>query len=247
GSSGAAPGPAQAAGAGGRENLDQQNLAKLQIWEDLLVHLPTPPMDWVVELRLRMKGLAEAVDQANASERRALRLGTPCAGFEAPLFALRCLGLRHLDHVFSVDVAAHAATFGHNLRRAMVGGGRSFSQSVNDHRALLGPREGDLMSLDLRSLPAVDILVAGPPCPPWSKMGHREGCDDDRAAVFWSSVLVVVVCCFGSLLLLLLQLLLVLLLLLLLMLLLLLLSSLLLLLLSSPFLLLLVLSVLLLL
>ena len=65
--------------------------------------------------------------------------------------------------------------------------------------------KGDLMHLDLTQIPPADILIAGlpfsycsvlerfaflslpggPPCPPWSAIGLREGSHDPRAAVFW--------------------------------------------------------------
>ena len=41
------------------------------------------------------------------------------------------------------------------------------------------------MRLDFSRLPAVDVLIAGPPCPPWSVGGQRKGEKDPRAEVFW--------------------------------------------------------------
>ena len=49
----------------------------------------------------------------------------------------------------------------------------------------LGPTEGDILRVPVTSLTMpVDILLAGPPCPPWSGLGKRQGEGDVRAAVF---------------------------------------------------------------
>lgn len=103
-----------------------------------------------------------------------MRLGTPCAGFEAPYFALRELGVQHFEHVFSIDVGSHAAKFCKNLNHAK--------------KTWLGQQEGDLMTLDFTQVPSVDILVAGPPCQPFSMMGRRDGIRDPRAGVFWRTI-----------------------------------------------------------
>jgi site-specific DNA-cytosine methylase len=47
-----------------------------------------------------------------------------------------------------------------------------------------GKIAGDLRKTSLRDLEVpVDLLVAGPPCPPWSGQSSRKGFKDDRAAV----------------------------------------------------------------
>ncbi|CAE8583534.1 unnamed protein product [Polarella glacialis] len=65
---------------------------------------------------------------------------------------------------------------------------RSSSASSSTGCAWLGASEGDLLRLAASELPSVDILVAGPPCPPWSSMGLREGRKDARADVFWHTI-----------------------------------------------------------
>ena len=50
----------------------------------------------------------------------------------------------------------------------------------------LGKLSGDLLQVALEKLETpVDLLVAGPPCPPWSTLGSRECNKDVRAQVFW--------------------------------------------------------------
>ena len=48
----------------------------------------------------------------------------------------------------------------------------------------IGPRNGDVTTLDFTQWQDIDVLVAGPPCPPWSSIGVRHGVDDERAALF---------------------------------------------------------------
>ncbi|CAK9053235.1 Modification methylase Rho11sI (M.Rho11sI) (Bsu P11s) (Cytosine-specific methyltransferase Rho11sI) [Durusdinium trenchii] len=124
----------------------------------------------VEEVNLATEGLTEAVEAINGRS-RPLRIGTPCAGFEAPYFALRQLGIQNFEQTFVVDVAPHATKFSRNLQHAKT--------------AWLGQDKGDLLRLDLTVLPAVNVLIAGPPCPPWSWAGHRKGEKDPRAEVFW--------------------------------------------------------------
>ena len=52
-------------------------------------------------------------------------------------------------------------------------------------RLHLGKLFGDLLKVQLKDLPKrVDLLVAGPPCPPWSSQGKKESLKDARAQVF---------------------------------------------------------------
>merc|ERR1712232_547553 len=80
-------------------------------WASVINELPTP-VDWAAEVnRLCGPDLRNAIDRLNGAS-RPLRIGTPCAGFEAPVFALRKLGLTNFVHSFSVDIGRHAAIFG---------------------------------------------------------------------------------------------------------------------------------------
>ena len=48
----------------------------------------------------------------------------------------------------------------------------------------LGKKEGDILKADLASFPDANILVAGPPCPPFSSCGKRLALDDPSGASF---------------------------------------------------------------
>ena len=48
----------------------------------------------------------------------------------------------------------------------------------------LGKKRGNILEVGLDKLEPVDILIMGPPCPPWSSAGKRRSDDDARATVF---------------------------------------------------------------
>lgn len=44
---------------------------------------------------------------------------------------------------------------------------------------------GDINSIDVKSIPKMDIITAGFPCQPFSIAGEQKGFDDERSNVFW--------------------------------------------------------------
>ncbi len=56
------------------------------------------------------------------------------------------------------------------------------------HCVHLGAINGDIMKWDIESVPLCNVLVGGPPCPPFSPMGRKECFSDPRAGVFWRCV-----------------------------------------------------------
>ncbi len=52
----------------------------------------------------------------------------------------------------------------------------------------IGEVAGDIMLIELENLPHVDLLVAGPPCPPWSHVGVRRSWQDQRTQPDTSSL-----------------------------------------------------------
>ena len=49
----------------------------------------------------------------------------------------------------------------------------------------LGTCAGDILATAVEDFPKCHVIVAGPPCPPWSKLGRQESFGDTRAAVLW--------------------------------------------------------------
>ena len=59
-------------------------------------------------------------------------------------------------------------------------------RAVHGHDAPvhLGQREGNILATDLADFPSASVIVAGPPCPPFSACGKRMALEDSRAAPF---------------------------------------------------------------
>lgn len=143
-------------------------------WKAVMGDVPCP-VDWASAVKSCCPGLEKIVCQLNASS-RPLRVGTPCAGFEAPVFALRGLGVTNFERTFALDIDPIPGKFGRALDAAL-------GTSPQCH--WFGRREGDILERPLDEFPSVDLLIAGPPCTPWSRYGRRAGQDDPRARVFW--------------------------------------------------------------
>lgn len=101
-----------------------------------------------------------------------LRVGTDCSGMEAPVQALRNLGILH-RHVFSYDTDPAC--------------GATVCANFAPERAVFGPA-ADITARDPQTVPAVDLYVCGFPCQPFSKCGTQAGFADPRGTVFHGCV-----------------------------------------------------------
>ena len=52
------------------------------------------------------------------------------------------------------------------------------------HTVHLGQQAGDILTTELTTFPSANILVAGPPCPPFSSCGKRMALEDSRSQPF---------------------------------------------------------------
>lgn len=52
---------------------------------------------------------------------------------------------------------------------------------------------GDILRRPVDSFPDADIIVSGPPCPPYSSLGRRKHFEDNRAAPFWRVIDIIIV------------------------------------------------------
>ena len=101
----------------------------------------------------------------------ALRVALPCGGIDAFGHFCNQLGIDWCPSYY-YDVAAFLEPY----MKSMYGPWASHFG--------IGPCSGDVTVVDFTQWEDIDVLVAGPPCPPWSSIGMRYGADDKRAQVF---------------------------------------------------------------
>ena len=135
---------------------------------DELPGFPAPP-DWASHWRHALAAWRETG--------RPLRALLLCGGVDGPGPALKCLGIPYKAEIWDIDPALEPA-----LARA--------------HRSCgelhVGPLSGDLLRVPVRCFRHANVVVAGPPCPPWSSLGVQESFKDPRAEVFLKVVDIIV-------------------------------------------------------
>ena len=106
-----------------------------------------------------------------------VRLILPCAGWDAPCQALQILGVEHrVVGAWDTDaVCGDVWKAVHHVRP---------TKPLPPHFHA-GRQGGDIQRVKLRALPDADMLVSGPPCPPFSSQGKRRNFADSRAKVFF--------------------------------------------------------------
>ena len=107
------------------------------------------------------------------------RIAVPCLGIDGLGHALKVMRLgADLINCYDLEESYRHALTKHLQELGMT------------HPKLhLGRVAGDLVPASLLSLERpVDFLISGPPCPPWSGQGKREGCKDTKARVFMAVV-----------------------------------------------------------
>ena len=122
-------------------------------------HLVSWLDSWGPKLRQRAQEALRCAIAAQASEfmlsiepPSPIRVGTDCSGCEAPIWALKCLGLQH-THCFSSDTAKVPQDFIRlNLRPLKM--------------------YEDMMKRDNKEAPWVHVYIVGFPCTPFSRLHH---------------------------------------------------------------------------
>jgi len=96
---------------------------------------------------------------------RVIKIGTDCSGIEAPIQALRELGIKHL-HMFSSDIDPYC-------RKSIL---------ANYHPLKLYK---DMTKRKVSELADIDLYVCGFPCQSFSMAGKRKGMKEKRGQLFW--------------------------------------------------------------
>ena len=91
------------------------------------------------------------------------------------------LALHKLLPIGALQLVGHWDTDGELMQMFNVIHGKSTAMH-------LGSVEGDILGGSMDRFPIANIVIAGPPCPPWSKLGKKESFGDKRADVFWRVV-----------------------------------------------------------
>ena len=108
---------------------------------------------------------------------KTVRVLLPCGGIDAPGWAARAMGVE-FDVVGYYDTDPQYAAYMANL-------------GVESSRLHVGREQGDFTRLALSHVPQCNLLVAGPPCPPFSRVGTHQGFEDDRTHVFFHIIAVI--------------------------------------------------------
>ena len=135
---------------------------------DELAGFPEPP-DWAAPLRPTFQPWAHGGHR--------LRVLLLCAGIDGPGHALAGLGVSFEAEIWDVDPSLQPGLL-------------KLHRSKKDLH--LGPVAGDILRAHESSFGAANVLIAGPPCPPWSGLGSGESFDDPRAQVFFKVIDIIV-------------------------------------------------------
>ena len=109
---------------------------------------------------------------------RCLRVAAPCTGIHGCGFALQSMAIStHTNNIYDLDDRYRLALQSHLREMGM----RLLDITMN-----LGKTSGNLLGVDLTELQQADVLVCGPPCPPWAGNGSKKSLRDPRAKVFFA-------------------------------------------------------------
>ena len=120
---------------------------------------------------------------------RRLRLASPCIGIHGCKFALEAMGAP-TDTCLGYDLVAGYRSC---LVQELIEMGMDMV-NINEHLHL-GPEDGDILCVDFTYLASlhIDLLVCGPPCPPWASCGSHKHMKDPKARIFMRIIIWILV------------------------------------------------------
>ena len=95
-----------------------------------------------------------------------IRVGTDCSGIEAPIVALKNMGV-NFTHIFSSEINKYCIK----------------SIKANFEPDIIYENMSERNSSELSD---IDLYICGFPCQPFSYAGKRKGMNDDRGNIFWN-------------------------------------------------------------
>ncbi len=106
---------------------------------------------------------------------RRLRVACPCIGIDGCGHALQSMSVpADMVNCYDLQDGYRKALMQHLQEMGM--------ETIELH---LGENIGNLLNVRLQDLrKPIDMLISGPPCPPWAGQGKHQGCKDARAKVF---------------------------------------------------------------
>ena len=106
---------------------------------------------------------------------RRIKVACPCIGIDGCGHSLQAMSVpADMDNVYDLQDSYREALTQHLTEMGM-----------DVIQLNLGKHAGNLMNCCLEKLQKpVDLLIAGPPCPPWAGQGNKKGTKDPRAKVF---------------------------------------------------------------
>ena len=120
--------------------------------QNVLVHVGT----W-------QEALGQILGHPSSLRGRPIVCISPCCGLDVAAASLRVLGLHVTNYAFDTNSKLEAGAMKMNTT----------AEGFDTHSCLkFGIPDGDVTKLDVKRIPQdSEILLAGPPCPPWSKCG----------------------------------------------------------------------------
>eukprot|EP00438_Fugacium_kawagutii_P009150 Skav206191 [mRNA] locus=scaffold1844:172956:175884:- [translate_table: standard] len=131
---------------------------------------PPPPI--IAEINELAKTWKSRLSPWKKKSSGSFSLGSDCAGYGSEMLALRLLGLQKRVHLTMVSEKSDAKLALHTKMASMCG--------INDRKCSVFR---DMTTRENDKAPRVDLYCGGFPCPTFSRMGKKQGTEEERGMV----------------------------------------------------------------